>query len=161
LKLVAIALTFAIVVPAGVSRAAPPRESEQSKRDLEAASGLDLSRAWASYTRDEPSSSFPRYVDRRFRVRRNAGLGLAVAGGALVFASIFFYCFGRTGGDFARGNIIIAATTVGLGGASIITGAVLSGVYARRLDRLEAASDDLRLDARELANGGFALRVAF
>jgi hypothetical protein len=165
-KSTAIALTFAIVLPAQAAGAAAPRESEQSYRELEAESGLDLSHAWAKYTRDERTVSFAAYVDRRFRARRNAGLGLAVAGGALVFTSIFFFCFGLTGPDrngpgFTRGNYGLAGTTVGLGGALILSGAVLSGVYARRLDRLESAAVDVGLDARELASRGPALRFAF
>ena len=164
-KPTAVALTVAIVLPADAALASPSRESEQSYRELEAASGLDLSRAWASYSRDRQSGSFVKYVDRRFRHRRNVGLGLAAAGGAFVFASVFFFCFGLTGGSFARGNYALAATSVGLGGGLIISGAVLSGVYARRLDRIEDAAVDLGLGSYELAHrptrGGLGLRVAF
>jgi hypothetical protein len=174
-KPVALALTFAIVLPANAARAAAPRESEQSYRELEAKSELDLSREWAKYNRDRRSGSFAGYVDRRYRARRNAGLGLAVAGGALVFASVFFFCFGLTGPDvngpgLTRVNYAVAGTTLGLGVGSIISGAVLSGVYARRLDRLEDAAVDVGVDARELASrprdrqlteGGLGLRVSF
>lgn len=160
---IAVALTFAIVLPASAARAAPPRGSEQSDRELQAASGLDLSREWASYARHKRSGSFAEYVDRRFRIRRDLGRGLVVAGAALVFASAFFFLFGSTDHDCARACNATAGTSVGLGGGLLIPGAVLLGVYARRLDRLDAATDDLGLDARERAsrNGGLGLRFAF
>jgi hypothetical protein len=166
-KSVAIALTFAIVLPAVPAGAAPPRASEQSVRDLEAASGLDLSKEWSSYKRDDRSGSFAGYVDRRFRKRRNAGIGLAVAGGALVFASVFFFCFGLAGPDpegpgLTRVNYGLAGTGLGLGTALIISGAAVSGVYARRLERIEDAAVDVGVDARELASrSGLGLRFAF
>jgi hypothetical protein len=166
---IAIALTFAIVSPAVPARAASPEASEESYRELQSASGLDLSREWASYERGERSTSFPKYVDRRFRVRRDLGRGLVVAGAALVFASTFFFFFGFTEPKSTRVNYTIAGTGAGLGGALLIPGAVLLGVYARRLERLEAATDEIdyglelahRRGGMQLDDGGLGLHFAF
>ena len=162
-KPIAVALAFAIVSPAVPARAAPPHESEQSYRELEKASGLDLSSEWAKYSRSKRSGSFAKHVDKRFRVRRNLGRGFVVAGAALVFASSFFFFFGLTNPDGSHAHEGIAAGGAALGVGLLIPGAVLWSVYARRLDRLDGAIDDLAL-GRELAHwqtGGPGLRFAF
>lgn len=170
MKPVALGLVVALVLPALPARADAPRDTEASYRELERASGLDLSNEWESYSREKRSVSFAGYAHKRFRVRRNAGFGLAAAGGAVLFVSIYFFCFGYTGGELARGNTIVGATGGTIGAAAILSGAVLAGVYSRRMNRLEDAAIDLGNDARELArrpgdlpvnNGGLGLRFAF
>jgi hypothetical protein len=160
-KPISLALAFAIVLPAVPARAAPPRDSEQSYRELEKASGLDLSGEWAKYTRSKRSGSFAKHVDKRFRVRRNLGRGFVVAGAALVFASSYFFFFALTNPDGSDAHKGIAAGGAALGVGLLIPGGVLWGVYARRLDRLDGAIDELQL-GRELAQtGGPGLRFAF
>lgn len=169
MKSVSVALAFAIVSTALPARAAEPRDSEQSYRELQSASGLDLSKEWASYERKRPSGSFAKYVETRYRLRRNLGRGLLVAGASLVFASAFVFFFAYTDEDGMGGvGYPLAGTAAGVGAAMMISGGVLLPVYAKRLERLESATDardfgltDVAYQPAGASRSGLGLRFAF
>lgn len=167
MKPIAIALSFAIMSTTLPARAAPPRATEQEFRELEQASGQDLSREWAAYNGGAHEGSFSKYAERRFRVRRDAGRGLAIVGASLVFASSFLLLFAFTGeGRVIRVNGGIGLASLGIGGGLMISGGAVAHVYAKRLDRLDDGNEKLeygggRAQAMPLANGGLGLRLAF
>lgn len=168
-KSLAVAAAFAIVSPALPARAAPPRATEQDYRALEQETKLDLSRDWAAYNKDDRSGSFGAYVDRRYRIRRDLGRGFVVAGAALFVAAAFFFSFGLSTTDWDRMNYGIGGTSVALGGALLIPGAVLWGVYGPKVERIDAANDKrdyglaftTRRGRLQLRPGGLGLCMSF
>ena len=170
MKPLALALSFAIVLPASTAGAAPPpRASEQDYRALEKETGLDLSRAWAAYDKDGHTGSFGAYVDRRYRIRRDLGRGFVVAGASLLIAATFFLCFGVSTPTYDRLNYGVTGATTALGGGMLISGAVLWGVFGPKVDRVGAANEareyGFELTTRRgrltLRPGGLGMRLSF
>lgn len=167
MKPTALALVLALVLPAASAQAAPPGESEQTYRALEADTGLDLSREWAAYSKQQQSTSFPAYLDRRFNRQRNIGRGLVVASATLAILATYCFFFGFTDRGTSTKEYAIAGTSIGLAGALAIPGAVLWGVNFRKLERLEGTIEKLQLgpeyasQKRGLRLGSRGLYLAF
>lgn len=100
-------------------------------RQLEAITGLDLENAWESYEddvrEDGSTESFREFARRRFRIRRNIGIGVTCWGiAALGPSAYFWYEMARTElyeGKAALGFAAAATTSLAIG--AMITGAVL------------------------------------
>ncbi|MDC0669392.1 hypothetical protein [Nannocystis radixulma] len=142
LRLAGGALLSATVALSGtVASAAPPAGEEQRYRDLEAASKLDLSRDWAAYTSANETEAFADYVDRRFRLRRDVGRGLVMAGGVTILAATFAWVYGLTDSQpRGRPSVVTGHTLGGISVGLWLVGGILWGVYAKRLNKLEAGT---------------------
>ncbi|MCY1071626.1 hypothetical protein OV090_43180 [Nannocystis sp. RBIL2] len=132
-------LSAAVALPA-VASAAPPPGQEESRRDLEAKTKLDLSREWAAYGQDQDPEPFADYLDRRFRLRRDVGRGLVMAGGVTFLAGAFALIYGLSDlPDRGRPSKVTGYTLAGITGGLWLVGGILWGINGKRLDKLETA----------------------
>ncbi|MDC0675607.1 hypothetical protein [Nannocystis radixulma] len=114
-------------------------------RHIEAITGLDLEGAWESYEddvrEDGLTESFTAYARRRFRIRRNIGIGVTCWGiAALAPATYFWVEASRTELYQGQGLLAFAGTaTAAVAVGAIVTGAVLWSRFAAPLRDLRDA----------------------
>ncbi|MCY1057999.1 hypothetical protein [Nannocystis sp. SCPEA4] len=114
-------------------------------RHIEAITGLDLEGAWESYEddvrEDGLTESFTAFARRRFRIRRNIGIGVTCWGiAALAPATYFWVEASRTELYQGQGQLAFAGTaTAAVAVGAIVTGAVLWSRFAAPLRDLRDA----------------------
>ncbi|MBZ5712181.1 hypothetical protein [Nannocystis pusilla] len=140
-------------------------------RHIEAITGLDLEGAWESYEddvrEDGLTESFTAFARRRFRVRRNIGIGVTCWGiAALAPATYFWVEASRTELYQGQGLLAFAGTaTAAVAVSAIVTGAVVWRRFAAPLRDLREAGLAARRPALAplpLPRGlGLGLQLAF
>lgn len=172
-RVVALLVGAATSAP-GIARGAEPAVAvgvagpEAERRELERTSKLDLSREWSAYQQGKPTQPFAEFVDRRYRLRRDVGRGLVMAGVGLIVFGGFFLSLGVSDRD-GKPMTNISFATLAVGGGATIVGGALWGVYFRRLERLGdpaiALGPRLRLTSAAPIilpqGGGLGVRLAF
>ena len=111
-------------------------DTEQSYRDLEARTRLDLDGLWREYQRKNEARPFEQFVEARYIRRRDTGRGLVFGGagvGILAWAA-FFLALPRSD---AQSVTYASYAGMGVAAGMMIAGGVLWGRNFRRLERLE------------------------
>lgn len=140
------------------------RPGEQERQELEQETKLDLSKPWQRYQSERKGENFYQFVAKDFSRKRNIGRGLTVGGavGLLLGVSLFSIGIPRPEQPIpltASGYVIM-----GVSGAVTIAGAVVWGVFFKRMEKLEVAEDRglaLGKRARLLSLSPAGFRLAF
>lgn len=148
----AICLSIALLVPA-TARSAPQdpasapaavsdaRPDEQERIELERETRLDLSKPWQGYVGRRSEGSFYQYVEKDFRRKRNIGWITTVVGvsGLIVGGSLFSIAVVPP--KQLNGLEVASEVLMGVSGVATVVGAVIWGVYYRKMERLEVSED--------------------
>ncbi len=124
------------VIGLGSPVAYAAEDDAQSYRDLELRSKLDLDKLWHEYQRKGETRPFVRFVEAKYRSKRDLGRGLLFGGAGLgvVAAALFFLALPRN--DLTRmtyASYGLMGVTVGM----MIAGGVLWRKNFLRLERIE------------------------
>ena len=140
--------------PAALPPVLPPPGSEAERAEVELLTKLDLAKEWRAYQARRKGENFYQFTEKHLRRRRDVGRYTAMAGIGGVLRK-----------DGPTPMTVAGYAIVGVSGVVTLVGAVVWGVYYRRLERLEGAeSRYYTLGPRgrvRLHGGGLGLRLTF
>lgn len=119
--------------------ALPPPGSEAELHEMEQLTRLDLSKQWRGYLANRKRENFYQYVEKRLRRDRDIGRYMTMAGiGGLVGGSALLSVAALRTDDLSPFTATSYAI-IGVSGVVTLVGAVVWGVYYKRLDRVDLA----------------------
>lgn len=176
-----LALVVALLAPSTVLAGAPPTEpapatpalpaalppagSEAERKEVEQLTKLDLGKQWRSYQTERKDENFYHFTEKKFRRGRDAGRFTAMAGVGGLFAGGALLSVALLREEGPTPMTVTGYAIVGVSGLATIAGAIVWGIYYKRLERLEGAEGRyFTLGPRgrvRVHGGGPGLRLVF
>lgn len=124
---------------AGLPTVPPPPGSEAERSELELLTKLDLGKQWRSYQAERKGENFYQFVEKNLRRRRDIGRYTTMAGVGGLFAGGAFLSVAVLREEGPTPMTVAGYAIVGVSGVATLVGAVVWGVFYRRMERLEVA----------------------